>query len=240
MNVATDNPNRIEAWVSAGGNLDLCPVIDVDEFLDTRVEKNEELDAQYVNYCEVLSLDLSYESALQFAKSLEGTGIHGDGDPIVVNTSKNEDFLSAVLQYVYWEDENGPHILLQKHGGGDLRGNYPAPDAFDVLGGYGSEGTCIFDNARASIYCNDCDKYWDTDDGYHWWCDTERPNLEDYEASDERPKYHPKPNASQNLMQFYSEQPQQIDTGIVWVDDNKQPHCPFCGGILDIAPYPVG
>lgn len=240
MSIVSDNPSKIEAWVSKDGSLDLCPVIDVDEFLRDRVEKNEELDAQYVDYCEVLDLDFSYQSALQFAESLEGTGIYGDGGPIVVNTSNNEDLLSAILQYVYWQDERGVHVLLQKHGGGDSRGNYPPPDAYDCED---HDETAIFDNARGTIYCNDpeCDKWWDTDDGYHWRCDsTDQQNLESYDASEERPEYHPKPNPLQrNLFNNFPDE-EQKDSGIVWVDDDQQPHCPFCGGILNKAPYPAG
>lgn len=234
----SESASKLEARITRDGTLDLCATIDVDEFLADRVEKNEELDAQYVDYCEVLELDRDCHSAKQFALSLDGKGIYSEGEPILVNTYNREDLLSSILQYVYWTDENGSHVLLQIHGGGDVRGNYPPPDAYDVAD---YNETSIFDNAYGTICCNACDKYWATDDGCHWSCDsTDRKNLEDYDAQDYAPEYNPKPDPLQNFMAFFSGLPQQKDTGIVWVDDDKQAHCPFCGGILHFASQPAG
>ena len=28
--------------------------------------------------------------------------------------------------------------------------------------------------------------------------------------------------------------------GVVWVDDERNGHCPYCGGLLHIAPWPAG
>ncbi len=232
----TESASRIEAYIMADGSFDFCPVIDVNEFLDDRLEKNELLDNQYVNYCEVLDLEPGHKSALQFAESLEGTGIYGDGGPFSINTYNGECLLSEILQYVYWNDENGPHVLLQIHGGGDARGNYPSPDAYDCTD---DDGTAIFDNARGAIYCNDCDKYWDTDDGHNWGCDEERKNLEDYQASNDKPQYHLATSPDQMKL-FPSLEPWvQKDSGIVWIDDDRQPHCPFCGGLLHVTNSPA-
>jgi hypothetical protein len=232
--VATKSASKIEAYVSHDGSLDLCPVVDAQEWIDDRIKKNEELDSQYVDYCEVLELDRDYKSALQFAQSLNGKGIYGDDSgPLVQNTYNGECLLSEVLQYIYWTDEdNQAHVLLQIQGGGDPRGNYPSPDAYDCTD---YDGTAIFDNARGTIYCNDCDNYWDTDDAYHWGCDEERQNLEDYQASKDRPEYGPKPNPLQR--EFFPDLPpeEQRDSGIVWIDDDNQPHCPFCGGLLHVS-----
>ena len=80
----------------------------------------------------------------------EVTGLYGDGEPFTVNTYNGEDLLSQVLQYLYMEVDGEPDILLQIHGGCDVRGGYTAPKAFRVL----DDGAYLLCNADARIYCN--------------------------------------------------------------------------------------
>ncbi len=113
-------------------------------------------------------LRLELPSAESFVGTLDGAGgIYREGEPFTANTYNGEDFLSRVIQYVYWSDDDGDaHVMLQIHGGCDARGGYTAPVAFDVAD---YDGTSIFDNARATIYCDDCGKHWDTDNGCSWY-----------------------------------------------------------------------
>jgi hypothetical protein len=122
-------------------------------------------------------------------------GIYGEGDPLCVNTYNGEDLLSQTIQYYYWtEGDSGSrevHVLLQIHGGADVRGGYTRPRFFDVTG---DDGTEIFDNARATICCDNdkcTDKYgqthhWVADDGCNWAPDgcygRDYTNLEDVES----------------------------------------------------------
>jgi hypothetical protein len=122
----------------------------------------------------------------------EVTGIYGDGEPVVVNTYNGEDLLSQTIQYVYFEvpELNEAYVVLQIHGGCDVRGGYTAPKVFVLDDGTHGE-LAIFDNAKATIYCTgeDCtDEYgqcnsWYTDDGCHFY-----PNgggdtqLQDYQS----------------------------------------------------------
>lgn len=232
--------NILEAYVNKDGTLDICAEVDTDSFLESRIEKNDVLDAQYEDYCKVLELDRDYHSAEQFAESLGGKGIYGDDSgPAVINTYNGECLLSDILQYVYWEDEDGEaYVLLQKHDGGDARGNYPPPEAYDIVG---DDNTCLFDNARGAIYCEDCNHAWYTDNAYDWNQEEYGgENLRDYLASEDKPKYHPKPNPNQILLPIEGAMPEERkDSGIVWIDEDKHPHCPFCGGLLKVNSFPA-
>jgi len=119
----------------------------------------------------------------EYVKHVDGKGIYGDGDSFVVNSYNGEDLLSQTIQYCYWTDDDGAHVLLQVHGGCDVRGGYTAPKAFDVGGEYGSDDTAIMDNAKAAIYCTgkECESSWYTDDGCHWYDNGIDENLEKLE-----------------------------------------------------------
>jgi len=143
-------------------------------------------------------------------------GIYGEGGPVTVNTYNGEDLLSQTIQYVYWEDSNGEHIMLQLHNGADVRGGYTKPRAFDVGGDYGE--LAIFDNAHAGISCDKCNAAWHTDDGYHWYPNNnEEVQLENCKVAchDDEPPYDETPGDS-----------------IIFVNEDGQGECPFCDGKL--------
>ena len=157
----------------------------------------------------------------------------------MINTYNGEDFLSQIIQYVYWTEEDGAHVMLQIHGGCDARGGYTDPVAFDVVD---YDGTAIFDNARASIYCDDCGKHWDADDGCHGAPDgcygQGYTQLNEYPATDKRPDYPDPVNPDQ--LTLFEDELKTPDVGVIWVDDDRNGHCPHCGGILNLAPWPAG
>ena len=178
-------------------------------------------------------------------------GIYGEGEPITVNTYNGEDLLSQTIQYTFFsirldlyhvEDGEmvgppltgaGDYVLLQIHGGCDVRGGYTAPKAFRVNDNYGE--TAIFDNARAVIQCqNNHDHYWYTDDGCHWYdngcCGNGYKQLESYDAIEleEEPNaalYHP------DLFEKGDTPTEYEHAGTVVVYD-KRGFCPICGGEL--------
>lgn len=103
------------------------------------------------------------------------------GESFGCNTYNGEDMLSQVLQYTAFELDNGcgfdPHVILQIHGGCDVRGGYTAPRVFRLYG----ELYDMLDNARGHIACDSCDANWYTDDSYHWYydggCNCDRDRL---------------------------------------------------------------
>lgn len=232
----------LEFWIR-GEDLDILPMVNVYHFLKDRLEYNPELDEHYREYVEEEDCYLDVHSAENFVSLLDGAGgIYGEGKPFTVNTYNGENLLSQVLQYVYWTDDNGAHVLLQIHGGCDVRGGYTDPVAFDVAD---YDSTSIFDNAAATIYCIGCGKPWDTDNGCHWAPEScygrDYTQLNNYPATSERPDYPERPDPAQMSMAFGEfEDWEPRDSGVVWVDDEHNGHCPYCGGLLHISPWPTG
>jgi hypothetical protein len=151
------------------------------------------------------------------------TGLYGEGSPMTVNTYNGEDLLSQTIQYTYFTLDHTSYVLLQIHGGCDVRGGYTTPRVFEC-----SES--IFDNARASIFCSGdrdaCGAYWDTDDTCHWYREGEsgrgaRTQLEAYDRTTE-------------------------EAGEVWTEGklhvlaDRSALCPCCGSPLKPGMFPGG
>jgi hypothetical protein len=111
----------------------------------------------------------------------EATGIYGDGSPITINTYNEENLLDQTLLFTYFELRTGPgrggnegsFIVLQIHGGCDVRGGYTRPRIFQITS---DEQTDIFDYRRGTISCaGDGEEgeahWWTTDDGSHWYAE---------------------------------------------------------------------
>lgn len=179
----------------------LSITLDLFHFLYDRLDYEPELQACFDRFAERPGNENEgwltlMEAFPAFVAGLEGAdvgGIYGDGKPFTVNTYNHESLLSQVIQYTMFyldgsEDfDDGAYVLLQVHGGCDVRGGYTAPKVFS-LADY--DGTGIFDDARATVHCTDgrkapvsddqldldgkpaqnqCGAYWDTDDGYHFY-----------------------------------------------------------------------
>lgn len=105
----------------------------------------------------------------EFVEFLSATGIYGDGDPITVNTYNGNCVLGQTLQFVFFTHQDSSYILLQIHGGCDVRGGYTNARVFAA-----DEGVLSF--ADATIFAdgegafNDL-PYWYTDDSYHFYRD---------------------------------------------------------------------
>ena len=77
-------------------------------------------------------------------------GIYNEGEPITVNSYNGEDMLSQVIQYVYFTWNREAYVVLQIHGGADVRGGYSTPHVFKIDS---DDETAIFDHAKGNIYC---------------------------------------------------------------------------------------
>jgi len=84
-------------------------------------------------------------------------GLYNEGKPLVVNSYNGEDLLSQVIQYVYFTWDNQEYVVLQIHGGADVRGGYSTPHVFEC--GRDLDETAIFDNAKGSVYCTGKDHH---------------------------------------------------------------------------------
>lgn len=232
--------------------LEVSVTHNVYHWLAEKLTFDEDLDRKFHRWVRRQSadrywLDLMQDWAEKMVEKYDGGhGPYGEGgEPCVVNTYNGEDALSQTLQYVYFEtSEHGGVVMLQVHGGADVRGGYTKPRIFttnDELG--------IFDNARASIWCPECEFHWDADDACNFAPEGTygggRVNLEDMDAvvfdgdpslvrcsKDSVPhEKHTHDNADPlcNFPEQFAGKPEHYwEEGKVVVFDNKA-LCPKCG-----------
>lgn len=126
--------------------------IDVFQFLKECLEYDEDLDAKFQAYAETqpdegwMTICDDFMGELKDVGELV-SGLYGDGDPWWTNTYNSEDALSQTLQYLFFTLDDEEFVLLQIHGGADVRGGYTTPRVF----GHSDGGAwSIHDNARVS------------------------------------------------------------------------------------------
>lgn len=125
------------------------------------------------------------------------------------NTYNGECVLSQTLQGVCFELNGQSVVLLQIHGGCDVRGGYTAPKCFAV----GEDG--LHGEAYGEIHCTKCRANWQTDDSRHWYDNgtaglNAEKQLEEYPASDKPEK------------------------GKLGIDKDGNGYCPKCTGKLAV------
>ncbi len=74
--------------------------------------------------------------------------------PETANSYNWDNYLSQVIQYVTFEYQSRWFVLLQVHGGADVRGGYTRPQVFEMCGEY-----AFYSMQDAVIQCvnKDCD-----------------------------------------------------------------------------------
>jgi hypothetical protein len=190
-----------------------------------KVDFAPKLDAQFTEFAVIagenwLTLMQTFPAWLE---EQIGTEVDFEG---TVNTYNGEDLLSQTLQYgCFYVKGDGFYVLLQIHGGCDVRGGYTKPRVFRTEEGY------LFGNADATITCdrrNDERQlhliagagdrrphYWSTDDGGHY-----------YESGS---------SAGMNLERFHWQRIANGEApvaGAVSVDEDGNGFCPRCGSKL--------
>lgn len=240
---------QFDTWRDSEGNerADICIMHNVYHWLRDRLIFNAELTELFDR---MVDEDDSSPSWLADAEAFPGwlvergkvesvSGIYGDGEPVIVNTYNHESLLSQVIQFVYWEDENGEHVALQIHGGCDVRGGYTRPRIFDVDGNLGE--LAIFDDQRAVVYAQnnadtrqptldgghvpENDHGWETDDGYHL-----------YPGDVGRSADSPRPDC--DLREYpISHDPSDRGNGFLYIDDDGNGYSPLTGVKLIACPF---
>ena len=160
------------------------------------------------------------------------TGIYGEGEPITVNSYNEENLLDQVLLFTYFElrtddggraSNYGSYVVLQLHGGADVRGGYTRPRVFRVCD---DDELAICDFRRGTIFCAaDSDHWWSTDDGYHWYFEgacgrgagTQLESFERVTIADVR---------------ALDDVPADWRRGVLCVTEAGDGFCPHCGGRL--------
>jgi len=160
----------------------------------------------------------------------EITGLYGDSDPFTVNTYNHESLLDQTIQFTYFTKDDTPYVLLQIHGGCDVRGGYTRPRAF-IVNDY--DGTGILRDQDGCISCEGFHEdpnqgkifnvpqenhHWNTDDGYHFY----RDGACGAGAETQLEKYTWKE----------IESPEEWEKGFLCVDEDGNGYCPLCGAKL--------
>lgn len=250
QNQGRDFENEIESRIEADR---FCFLVshNVYHWLKSRLTFNPELDQDFQDFATTSELEREpwpycvekYMEKLKDADEDVG-GLYGEGDPMMINTYNGEQCLSQILQFAYWEDKDGAHVLLQIHGGADVRGGYSQPRAFDVTG---YSELAMFDFDRAVVSCTDAKPLHDPkqthfpsqgpeDCGLTW--DLHGSNCEyvSLAGGEEMRKY------DLDKIQIVDFDADPEDTpdgeepapgkGYIFVDEDKTPHCPRCGSPL--------
>lgn len=139
--------------------MELSPVLSVYHFLSEALEYSPKVDKQFQAFARQAKFNDTgwFEIAEEFAEAHKSEY----GHVTTWNSYNGEDYLSQVIQCVIMGEDSGI-VLLQIHGGCDVRGGYTKPRAFR----WSTEWSpCLFDNARASIFCENRHG-WSIEPGY--------------------------------------------------------------------------
>jgi rRNA maturation protein Nop10 len=126
------------------------PTLDLFHFLNDRLElteKAKELEADFRAFVDDDN-SLSYrdietmETWAQFAH--EGT----EKNPTVANSYNWDNYLSQTIQYLTFENSGRWFVMLQIHGGADVRGGYTLPQIFEMYDEY-----CFFGMSSCTVQC---------------------------------------------------------------------------------------
>lgn len=90
-------------------------------------------------------------------------------EPACDNTANYDTTLSDNFQFLVFTSEWNQYVILQYHGGADVRGGYTRGIVLESSG-YADITESIQDYASGRVSCDDseCGASWYTDDSYHW------------------------------------------------------------------------
>jgi hypothetical protein len=215
--------------------------IDVYHFLNERLEYLPELDQMFQVFMDE-SDDYWLSDMEAFYDHLEDCGYDVSEGPYTVNTFNGEDALTQVIQYtIFYLNSDlwqGYIVLLQIHGGCDVRGGYTKPRAFGLSG----DDCSMYDNTSGTLYCSGCKAFWYTDDTYHWYPDfwhvdftsdatqdTSLFNRDEFFNRDEYLKHFDKELQDYDFEELDDDQQPVPTDNVLWYDDDGNGYCPLCG-----------
>jgi hypothetical protein len=192
-NKGVDFESTPRAWVD-----DNTATLNVYHWLNDNLEYAPELDAQFQEYAQ--GNDASHMETMQsFISEVLGlkrgdmyeNNTHGG----VFNTYNWENNLSQTLQGLSFDLNGTSYLLLQIHGGADVRGGYTRPRAFEIVG----EPYFYYDD-NISLRCTGKDRH-----SFHGsdreWYDYDSGECYTYnQMSDENNKYKC-PNCASSLVE---------------------------------------
>lgn len=138
--------------------------INIFHYLNAFLELNKKTDAlnkKFKIHCG--KDDNPYLSNMESFPKTIGAVSHG-----ATNTYNYENLLSQVLQYVIFSHDGEDYIILQIHGGCDVRGGYTVPYIFAVGAldnFYLAQCDLNISTDKSSYWSDDCGNRWYNDDG---------------------------------------------------------------------------
>jgi len=139
------------------------PTVDIFHFLVERLRitpESEELEKKFKQY-DREHPDESYLDEMEDFANQEND--KDEGEVYTENTYNRESSLSQGLQYTIFHKNDKTFVILQIHGGADIRGGYTEPYIFEI-----DDETSLLDDDIIYAYADD--KYWSSDDGgYNWY-----------------------------------------------------------------------
>lgn len=185
-------------------------------FLNDRLEFNAEVQAEFDALAESRPNDPWAEVLTDFMDER-----YTDAQTMVVNTYNHENVLDGVIQYWQIAFDGDPCypdlIILEVHGGCDVRGGYTAPKFFTPIG---ENEVGLLDDNDINVSCVGCEppqntslpgfpapekvyhRWYSDDSGYHWYSDDGYATLTNEST-----------------------------------DDDGNPLCPECGAKLEVFSY---
>lgn len=215
-------------WHNRGGTLEILVERSVYHYLCGAVEYDPDLDAAFEEFLNLEERQHTYylQDIEDWVELRKAQGHEVDDSGGSFNTYNGECLLSQTLQGLFYIEDGVSYVLLQIHGGCDVRGGYTRPRVFRADP---YEFFCYNDAVirpePAPPPPQDClpadwperdwtlEPYWSTDDGYHWYFQGAcgygaGKQLETYEATDD---------------------PKERGEGKVYVEDNRTAYCPLTG-----------
>jgi len=118
--------------------------LDAFQFLNERLTYEPELDSVFQAYYDT-SDDYASDDIELWPQTMGATGVN------VILTANYDEALSQTLQFSHFEYNGTEYVLLQVHGGADIRGGYTRPKLFSV-----NDDLSIYDFERLTLYCSEC------------------------------------------------------------------------------------
>lgn len=113
--------STVEFWRYQDGSFEPDQTHNVFHWLCGRLEYNEELDKRFQEYAKTHPDEYPMVLMEEFAQFHGNSIIDSCSKPSVINTYNYDQMVSQILQFICWEDSDGQHVLLQIHGGADVR-----------------------------------------------------------------------------------------------------------------------
>lgn len=156
--------HTIEEWVARPSAIleteyGTYPVLDLFGFLTARLRLTERAEEFQQAFDAWISEDaersaFSCADMEEWAEQFHDSRAHFRAE--ICNSYNWENYLSQTIQYVNFQFQDSAFVLLQVHGGADVRGGYTRPQVFETESSYWAH-----DMQNAEIHCTneECDFY---------------------------------------------------------------------------------